>query len=86
MYKDIYPEDFKDIVLMLQIPFEEIWFVQHMIEAVDGLGLVTSNPSNLVPGCVEVLTNSSQIDDLKDLLKTLSQHVGNVEIINVQSA
>jgi hypothetical protein len=75
----------RDVYLTLTAPFEEIWFVQHMIESMDGLGLVTSSLKPEFPGSLQVLTTSDRLPELNALFLQLSQMIGNLEIVHVES-
>lgn len=84
MYNDISPE-MKDITFIIQVPFEEIWFVQHMIEDMDGLGLVTSGQEkNTLPGSLRVLTTQGRLQEMHELINELKRFIGNLEIIRVE--
>ncbi len=86
MYSDISPE-MKDMTVTIQSPFEEIWFVQHMIEDMDGLGLVTAGQENKTqPGSLHVLTTQGRLQELFDLIDELKRFIGNLEIVHVENS
>ncbi len=84
MYEDTYPE-VNDIEVTIRVPFEEIWFVQHMIEDMDGLGLVTSGREKKAPpGTIHVLTTQDRINELNELIIELKRFTGDLEIVHVE--
>jgi hypothetical protein len=85
MSESICHKQIQDIRLTLVVPFEEIWFVQHMIESMDGLGLVTSGADNDWKGSLEVLTTSDRVVELNGLLLELKKIIGNLDIVLVEN-
>jgi hypothetical protein len=71
-----------DIVFSLQIPKPDIWYVQNILETMDGLALVTSANMNDENGFFEVFVTSDYLDQFHEVFSHLKAEIPTLEIMH----
>jgi hypothetical protein len=75
----------QDIVFSLQIPKPDIWYVQNILETMDGLALVTSANMKDENGFFEVFVTSDYLVDFKRVFTALQKEIPTLQIIHSET-
>ena len=70
----------EDIVFSLQIPKPDIWYVQNILETMDGLALVTSANMKGENGFFEVYVTSDYLDQFHEVFAHLKSEIPTLTI------
>lgn len=69
-----------DIVFSIQIPKPDIWYVQNILETMDGLALVTSANMNDENGFFEVFVTGDYLEQFHQVFTVLHSEIPTLEI------
>jgi len=68
-------------LVTLQIPKQDIWFVQHIIESFDGIALMTIGKMQEMTGWFDLYLHDSTYPDFEDLIVAMHEEMPLLEII-----
>jgi hypothetical protein len=71
-----------DIVFSLQIPKADIWYVQNILETMDGLALVTSANMKDENGFFEVYVTGDYLTEFHRVFEALQEEMPTLAIIS----
>jgi hypothetical protein len=74
----------QDIVFSLQIPKPDIWYVQNILETMDGLALVTSANMKDENGFFEVYVTGDYIKEFHQVFTALQNEIPTLQIIHTE--
>lgn len=69
----------------LQIPKQDVWFVQHIIESMDGLALMTTGQMQEEVGWFELFLHQSTLKDFVTLIEGLQLEMPLLQIIRKEA-
>jgi hypothetical protein len=72
----------QDIVFSLQIPKPDIWYVQNILETMDGLSLVTSANMKDENGFFEVYVTSDYLAEFNRVFSALQKEIPTLQMIH----
>lgn len=72
----------QDIIFSLQIPKPDIWYVQNILETMDGLALVTSANMKDKNGFFEVYVTSDYLVEFNRVFSALQKEIPTLQIIH----
>jgi len=75
----------QDIVFSLQIPKPDIWYVQNILETMDGLALVTSANMKNENGFFEVYVTNDYLHEFHRVFGALQKEIPNLAIIKSET-
>lgn len=68
-------------LVTLQIPKQDVWFVQHMIESFEGIALMTTGKMQEEVGWFDLFLHDSTFDEFEILIHSLQQEMPLLKII-----
>ncbi|MDD4663279.1 MAG: hypothetical protein PHD83_01275 [Caldisericia bacterium] len=68
-------------LVTLQIPKQDVWFVQHTIESFDGIALMTTGKMQESVGWFDIYLHNSTYPDFEALIHFLQQEMPLLQII-----
>jgi len=68
-------------LITLQIPKQDVWFVQHTIESFDGIALMTTGKMQESVGWFDLYLHNSTYPDFEALIHYLHQDMPLLQII-----
>ena len=74
----------KDIVYSIQIPKPDIWYVQNIMETIDGLALVTSANMKSDNGFFEIHITDDFISLFHQVFKALKDEIPTLSILKTE--
>ena len=75
----------QDIVFSLQIPKPDIWYVQNILETMDGMSLVTSANMKEEKGFFEVYITGDYLNDFHLVMQALQKEIPSLKIIREET-
>lgn len=69
-------------IFSIQIPKPDIWYVQNILETMDGLALVTSANMKIDTGYFEIYITSDFLELFHEVMHHLNQEIPTLKIIH----
>ena len=72
-------------LVTLQIPKQDVWFVQHMIESFEGIALMTTGKMQESVGWFELFLHESTYSEFETLILSLQQEMPLLQIMQKEA-